>query len=224
MKEIFAVTGQEENLNEIWYASDTQVKRIYHDELCVYPWSPGVCKVSSRQKLIVFETGGYGSGSMSVCYYVSDGKPVRVKRAGEQLTHISGKEFVVHQTAFDQCKGSDGITCGHTYKAYYLRWNGKKFIEYKGKKITLDKLKKYKGADKYINQVKKLGYKIGAIYYRSNGIINVNLSIKDDGLMKYENITFKIKGKSVKLRVICKTGKNIVEKSSYSGSYRVKGF
>ena len=224
VKELFAVTGPEEDVNEIWYANNTQVKRVYHDGLSVYPWSPKICKVSSRQKLVVFETGGYGSGSVSVCYYVSNGNPVRVKKAGELLTHTSGKEFVVHQTAFDMCKDSDGVTCGHTYKAYYLRWNGKKFIEYKGKKITLSELKKYKGANKYINQVKKIGYKIGSIYYRSNGIINVNLSKKSDGLMNYENITFKLKEKSVYLQVCCKTGKNIVEKSSYSGIYRAKGF
>ena len=168
----------------------------------------------------MFETGAYGSGSVSVCYYVKNGKVVRVKKAGEQLTQRSGKEFVVYQTAFDY--NSDGT--GHTWKAYYLKWNGKKFVEYKGKKISLSKLKKYKGATKYIKQIKKLKYKIGKIYYRSNGIINMNLSIKSGGCTQYENITLKVTGKSVKLQVNDKTGKNIVDKSSYGGRYQAKGF
>lgn len=219
-KELFAVTGSEDGPNEIWYASNVQVKRIYNDDLVVYKWASQICKVSKKQKLILFEIGGFGSGSISLCYYVKNGKVIEVKKAGEGLTQRSGKEFMVHPSAFDY--SSDGT--GHTWKAYYLKWNGKKFVEYKGKKIALSKLKKYKGAKKYIRQLKKLGYKIGSIYYRKNGIINVNLSIKSGEMLQYENVTFIVQKKKVKLKVINKKGKNIVEKSSYGGRYRAKGF
>lgn len=219
-KELFAVTGSKDGHNEIWYASNVQVKRIYNDDLVVYKWASQICKVSKKQKLILFEIGAFGSSSISLCYYVKNGKVIEVKKAGEGLTQRSGKEFMVHPSAFDY--SSDGT--GHTWKAYYLKWNGKKFVEYKGKKITLSKLKKYKGAKKYIRQLKKLEYKIGSIYYRKNGIINVNLSIKSGEMLQYENVTFIVRKKKVTLKVINKKGKNIVEKSSYGGRYRAKGF
>ena len=52
----------------------------------------------------------------------------------------------------------------------------------------------------------------------------MNLSIKSGGCTQYENITLKVTGKSVKLQVNDKTGKNIVDKSSYGGRYQAKGF
>lgn len=70
-----------------------------------------------------------------------------------------------------------------------------------------------------------MGYKIGEIYYRKNGVINVNLIMEgEEGWIRYENITFNVKGSKISLKVNYKKGKNIIEKSSYGGRYSAKGF
>lgn len=70
-----------------------------------------------------------------------------------------------------------------------------------------------------------LGYNVGDIYKRSNGIINVNLHKYDsmDDLVYNENITLRIKGKKVVLVVDNKKGKDIIQKSSQAGSYQAYG-
>lgn len=221
MKELFAVTGKEYENNQIWFANDSYVKCVYDNERAVYLETVKVCKVSARQKLFICETGGYGSGSSSECFYVSSGSVIGVEKCGEGLKQISGKKFYITPSAFDMNSNGEG----HTWKTYYIKWTGREFKEYKVKQISLGKLKKYKNANKYINQARKLGYNVGDIYKRSNGIINVNLHKYDsmDDLVYNENITLRIKGKKVVLVVDNKKGKDIIQKSSQAGSYQAYG-
>ncbi len=220
-KELFAVTGLEYEENQIWFANDSYVKCVYDEEKSVYQEKVKVCKVSARQKLFVCETGWYGSGSSSECFYISSGNVIRVEKCGEGLKQISGKKFYITPSAFDMNSNEEG----HTWKTYYIKWTGKEFKEYKVRQISLGKLKKYKNANKYINQARKLGYNVGDIYKRSNGIINVNLHkyASSDELVYNENITFRIKGKKVVLVVDNKKGKDIIQKSSQGGSYQAYG-
>lgn len=221
VNELFAVTGEKDNINQIWFVNDTYTECVYNNGKSVYYGN--VFKVSDKQKLIVFETGAGGSGSWSVCYYLSEGKAVRVQKCGEGLSHISGKKFIVCPGEFDAMRDESGMI-GHTWKAYYLKWTGHDFKEYIGKQISIGKLKKYKNANKYLKQIKKMGYKTSSIYKRSNGIINVNIYLKEKQSILYDNITLKVKGKKVTLLVNNKKGKNIVEKSSYGGIYKAQGF
>lgn len=222
-KELFAVTGPGKDCenNQIWFANDSYVKCVYDNERAVYRETVKVCKVSARQKLFICETGGYGSGSSSECFYVSSGSVIGVEKCGEGLKQISGKKFYITPSAFDMNSNGEG----HTWKTYYIKWTGREFKEYKVKQISLGKLKKYKNANKYINQARKLGYNVGDIYKRSNGIINVNLHKYDSryDLVHNENITLRIKGKKVALVVDNKKGKNIIQKSSQAGSYQAYG-
>lgn len=221
-KELFAVCGKMSDFNvrnQIWFASTKQVKHINTSNMSVY--SAKRAKVSKKQNLFVAEYGGGGSGSSSVWYYVKSGKLKgnNVKFSG--LTQIKGKNFKITEHAFDNCE-YDGISTGHTYRRYYIKWTGKKFKEYVGKKISQKTLKKYSKGSSYLKQAKSLGYTIDKIYKRGNGIININIH-KSDSYSRYnENINLKIKKKSVSLIVINKNGSNIVEKSSYGGIYKAK--
>lgn len=223
-KELFAITGPKEGPNQIWYAGSKQVKCLMNDGAAVYDSQrKSICKVSRKQKLFIAECGAFGSGSYSKCYYVKAGKVYEVKRAGEGLAQISGKKFAVHLSAFDAMRSGDTMA-GHTYKAYYLKWTGKAFKEYKAKKITTKKLKKYKGSEKILRQINNLGYKVKSIYYRSNGLIHINV-VKTSGLDKiYNNVTLKVRSKKVFLVSHTKKGSNILEKSGYGGIYKASGF
>lgn len=216
---------------QLWFASKKQVKKIkldtnFKEYIGVFWAGSGICKVSDKQKLFVAEgelIDGGGS-SWSYCLYVKNGKAVKVEQKRLQsLHHSSGKQFAFYPLEYDSAY--DGIsTLGRTEKKYYLKWTGTRFQEYIGEQISLKQLKKYQGAENYIKQIKKLNYKIGKIYYRKNGIININVIEKGkDGWENYENVTLKVKGKKAALVEVDKKGTNIIEKSSYNGIYKARG-
>lgn len=216
-KEAFIVTKKDSAEQTLWFSGQKQVKKLAVSSFILKRGQ--ACKVSEKQKLFVIEGWNGGSSSWSYCISVSGGKCHSVKESGEGLTQLSGRDFVVYPSSFDACRTGSMMT-GHTWKAYYLRWNGKKFVNYTGTLMTSENLEKYEGADHYLAQIKKAGYKIGKIYFRKNGIININLYRKDKYLVSYENVTLKKKGQKVDLVVHTKNGKDIVEKSSYGGIYR----
>lgn len=228
-KELFAITGDEKDSNQIWFASARQTKCLYKGDFSVYPHSDGtykgsngICKVSKKQKILVLELGGWGSGSISACYYVKSGKVHQVKYTGEGLTQLAGKEFFIAPSAFDwDC--TEGLWTGHTWKHYYLKWTGTKFREYKGKKISLKTLKKYRGSRRYLKQIQNLGYQVDSIYKRENGIININIHVKTKSGKVCENVNLRKKGNKIKLIVYNPKGKDIVAKSSFGGIYKSKG-
>lgn len=227
-KEAFIITEKSDEVQTLWFSGDQEVKKIATSVIWVNKTSQGICQVAAKQKLFVAEGSAGGSGSWSYCCYVKKGRAILVKRAGESLTHVSGKNFTIYQSAFDSSYGTgDGIFVGHTWKEYYLRWTGTKFVEYEGRMISRKQLEQYKGAGKYVRQAEKLGYSIEKIYYRKNGIINVNVSKKNVGRYEinydYDNFTLDVKGKKVSLRIGNKKGKNILEKSGFGGIYKAKG-
>lgn len=220
-RELFAITGKKESENAVWYAGNKGVRKVVKEEISAYyPGKKGIYDVGGKQKLFIMEFGGYGSGSRSVCFYVKDGEAWEVKQSLEGLRQISGREFAIYPSAFDNGK-TDGIMDGHTWKPYYLKWTGKKFKEYQAKKISVSALKKYRGGKEIVKKIKKTGYKIKSVYYRSNGIIHVNVVYRvEKGNFSYENVNLSVKKNKVSLLVSYRSGNNIVEKSSHGGTYR----
>jgi hypothetical protein len=214
-KEAFVITEKSEESQTLWFSSEKETKTLVSFWINVCK-GQGICKVSAKQKLFIAEGSGGGSGSWSYCYYVKQGRVCKVNKSGEGLTQTSGKDFTIYPSYFDKIRQGGG----HTYKAYYLHWTGTKFEQYAGKQISQNMVKKYAGGANYLKKIRKAGYKIGKIFYRENGIININVSENQTG---YDNVTLKVKGKKVKLVVIYKKGKDIVQKSSYGGIYKSKG-
>lgn len=226
-KEAFIITKKSQYVQTLWFSGDQEVKKIATSVIWVSKASQGICRVSPKQKLFVAEGSAGGSSSWSYCCYVKNGKAVLVKRAGESLSHSSGKDFSIFQSAFDGMYDSHGkFYLGHTWKEYYLRWTGTKFVEYEGRTISRKQLEQYKGADTYLRDAEKMGYQVGKIFYRENGIINVNVSNKNTkgGDIEYDNFTLNVKGKNVSLRICNRKGKNVLEKSGFEGIYKKKGF
>jgi hypothetical protein len=221
-KEAFIITEKSEDLQTVWFSSEKETKSLVSRWIRIGK-GQGICKVSAKQKLFVAEGSGGGSGSWSYCYYVKQGRACQVKKSGNGLTQTSGKEFTIYPSYFDSNLWEGNLT-GHTYKAYYLHWTGTKFEQYAGKEISQNTVKKYAGGANYLKKIRKAGYKIDKIFYRGNGIININVSEhQDDYGTNYDNVTLKVKGKKVKLVVVYKEGKDIVRKSSYGGIYESKG-
>ena len=221
-KELFATAGSKDlsvGEKQIWFASLKQVKRLYAKTALIY--SSKQVKINSKQRMLIIELGAGGSGSDSYWYYVASEK-VKEKPSSQVwcgLTQIKGAQFYAITQNFDNWTGN--VAVGHTYKRYYYKWNGKAFKEYVGTKISKDKLKGYQNASSYIDQIRSLGYKVGTIYQRKNGIININISKSEgNGTTRNENINLKFSKKKVSLIVINKSGEDIVKKSSFGGIYR----
>lgn len=221
-KEAFICTENTESGFSLWFSGKQTVKKLISTQSeFLFDDGSGICEISKKQKLFVADLYAGGSGSTSCCYYVKNGKPVKVKEAGSGLKHIKGKDFTIVQHAFDS-RFVDGHGEGHTRKIYYVKWNGKEFVEYAGKRMTQKELQKYKGAKSILTKAKNLGYEIGEIYYRKNGIINVNLTKGDMYSVEQDNLTFVVNGNKVFLKICNKDGKNVVEQSSYGGVYSAK--
>lgn len=234
VKELFAAVGKgyyEGCAKEIWFAGSKEIKRLHESsggDIYEINGSPGkVCTVSKKQKFFISESGGYGSGSTSECWYVKSGRVQNVNMDGlGGLSQISGCDFtVVPNGVFDASCSSDGAWTGHTYKPYYVRWTGRKFEEYKAKKISTNKLRQYKGADIVLKKIRQAGYWITTIYYRSNGLIHINAEKTNTeyGERSCDNITLKIRRNRVSvLAAYDSTEKesDIIKRSSYGGIYK----
>lgn len=229
-KEAFVITSESYDTNKLYFTCDDYAMEITpqdmglpSDEMCLYKFEGTkhvICKIG-KKKMFVIEAG-YGGAGRSICLLVENNKVKNIEIPCFGLQQISGKKFTIHPREYDytgDVQGKESM-CGATFKAYYVRWNGTKFVEYKGKGISKAQFKKYKLGKKYLKKIKKLGYKVGKIYYRTNGIINVNVSKTKNAWVNYDNVTFKVKGKKLKLVIHNKKGKNIVEKSTYGGIYK----
>lgn len=145
-----------------------------------------------KRKCIVYQEM-YATGYTSYVWTVK-GSKVKEEKISGKINGISKSKYGWLEgirSAYDACY-SDGLYTGHTWKPYYFYYNNG-IKEYGGKKISKKALiKKYKGASKYIK-----GKKILEIYYRKNGIININYTKRQDGMTQFYNTTLKIKGKKV---------------------------
>lgn len=141
-------------------------------------------------------------------------------RQGMALTQVGRtKDMTVILSDYDAGKDvSSDFTTGHTWKKYYLYWNGD-FKEYGGLQISEADLLTCKGASKYTDAIKKGGYKIDSIYYRENGLININYSKSDSTFISYENMTLKLTGNTVKAVEVNPYGSDLLSKLTYSGIY-----
>ena len=153
-------------------------------------------------------------------YSVENGRAVE-HLIGGHLQHIKGDDFTIISDSWDLFYSSeDKISTGHTYKVYYLKWNGKALEDIKSKTIDAAALKKYKNGAEILKEIEAAGYTLDDIIERENGIININVHIKEaDGIL-YDNVNLKINGSSLETEINKKDGKNIVEKSSYGGIYK----
>lgn len=182
------------------------------------------------------EQGGYGSGSTSYAWFFKGGEAARIPSIGMSMKRVSGNQFSVIRQAFDNAIGNNGSHTGHTYNAYYYRWNGKRFVEYGGKAISQSRLKKAKNGAKILKAIKRQAakqakqwrgrsVKIGRIYYRANNIVNVNYSFKTKYDVWRYNVKLRYNSKSDKLSYVkvWSYGANALGRATEGGWYAARG-
>ena len=177
--EAFAFVGEAQDpeedegyTGEIWFVSATGARMLeeggYFGLIEVVTFGGSSFAVMDQYAT----TGGFVS-----VWGVRGGKPRResISNAGGGMKQIDGKDFTLWHSTYDAMFDTElGFGLGHTWKNYWFYWDGESFHEYGGVKITEAQLRKCEGAAAVLDGIKKDGETIGEIFYRGNGIINVN--------------------------------------------------
>ena len=192
MREAFAIVsdagwGDDGIEGEIWFVSPTDCARIHARDSYLSAGRLGVGPC-----LYAAEIWYGGSGSASAVWGVS-GSAEAVALEGSGFEGLSAgdvpNEFYMYPSAFDAC--ADGT--GHTWKRYYFFLNGLRLLEYGGLAISRAELEAAPGAAAILAAAEADGWRVGEIWYRANGVINVNLT---DGDMN-DNLTLRCGGDGV---------------------------
>jgi len=177
--EAFAFVGEEQQPDvdesykgEIWFVSAKGAQALeayqngYGGLINVYTFGENKFAVLNQYAT----TGGYVS-----VWGVHRGKPCNenISGVGGGMRQLDDKNFTLYHSTYDFDE-TDGIATGHTWKDYWFYWDGKAFHEYGGVKITEEQLRKCGGAAEALDAILANGDTIGEIFYRGNGMINVN--------------------------------------------------
>lgn len=186
---------QEDNLyGKIWFVNKDGAMEIESDE--TEYWSSPKSFLIGGHSFIAFEEYAT-TGSRTFIWGVQGGRPYQ--------PNISGKIYGMSVNEYDELEGisstydagilkTDDFMCGHTWKKYYFYFDGKNFREYGGIAINVDDLLRIPDTKKIVDELYSNLYKIDSIYYRDNGIININISKENENTIDYANITLRYNG------------------------------
>lgn len=199
-KEAVGITGQQtkgekeyyyQNIS-LWYVSDEKCYSFYSREK-----SSCHLELWKVKGTYMFRLDYYVSGPEYACdlWLFDKNGPKKLDDRYYNLKKIGKNQFTFIHSTFDSLFEDHYL--GHTWKQYYMYWNGKNFVEYGGIKITVGQLKKATGASTVLKEIQKRGWTITDILYRGNNIININCREGTEYVYDTENVTLKLKGNRV---------------------------
>ena len=172
---------------QLWYADATGAMRLEtansenFSDIRVYD-------VGERSILCVEDN--FATTSETHVWMVRDGQPERVHFSnGQQPGSIRQEDGLDFRFTFD-AYDAFGDSSGHTRKTYYMYWNGDGFTEYGGMRISEEQLRAVEGSSPWLDAALAAGGDLGEIYYRENGIVNVNYTLPDG--RENKNLTLRI--------------------------------
>ncbi len=168
------------------------ITELFETDILQLEYTANVVQLETTAIFIVSDS--IGSSLSCRAWYIKNGKCTELdSKYIEGLSYCGGNNFEVHVSAFDGTTEYDGTQTGHTWKTYWLDWNGNSFTEYGGMYISEEQLMQINGAEEYIQKKKNDGYELKNIIYRGNNMININFSKSDDSdYVINENITLKL--------------------------------
>ena len=174
---------------ELWYADASGTRYLESTE--ALDFSRGRVFDVGDCKLFCVEDNRTSTSETHV-WTVRNGSPGRIQLAyGQQpgnVTQEDGRNFSFVFDAYDGASNGDG----HTWKKYYMYWDGEGFTEYGGLRISEAQLRTVEGASQWLDEAIAIGGTIGDIFYRENGIVNVNYTTDGgwrDGTVDNNNLT-----------------------------------
>ncbi len=152
-------------------------------------WTTGnvICFEDSR---VVSVSEYFTTGSLGYYYRVSGEEVIELAASGKAGTFYEDEKGRICMTDSQYDAFTDGT--GHTWNVYYLYWDSdlKELMEYGGTLISEAEFLEYEGAADILETIRGDGYSITSIYFRKNGIININGSDGERNVnvrVKYEN-------------------------------------
>lgn len=135
---------------------------------------------------IMFYTIGYGGPSgESFCWKFADDGLVPVSMPGE-LNLIGDNCFKCSTSGFDSFR-ADGedvtYSSGRCFYNYYYFFDGERFMEYGGKELSELQFSEIPGGSDLLWRLRSDGYTIENIYYRANGVVNINCSYRTEKIL-----------------------------------------
>lgn len=128
----------------------------------------------------------YGSSWTTFLFKVEDGLPVCTINGSLSSYDIDRNILPIYQGQFLQRPA-------HVYVPYWFHWDRElqTFIEDGGIPVSLEALKRFDVPAQDIQDLQEIGYVIGDIFYRKNGLITMNISHNDDNpfywIYRYED-------------------------------------
>ena len=199
--EAFAFVGEKPDegdghAGEIWFVSADGAERLEASPHGTY-WGLLDVLTFGGRKFVKAETY-YTTGGASNLWSVREGKPhcEAVPGSGGFLVQIDDNSFTLEHSALDAIY-TDGMLMARTWKPYWFFWDGESFKEYGGVKITEEQLRKCGGASEVLDGIYGI---VGDIFYRGNGIINVNHTVlQSEGDIRNEYITLQLDGTEISI-------------------------
>ncbi len=161
---------------KIWFVNQNGAKEIESYEL-LYSISPHFFSAGGKA-FIAFETYYGLNGRKTYIWGVKDQTPYQPNISGKgngfyinkyneiELCHSTLD--LVWDITLDQCTG-------RTDKNYYFYFDGTTFKEYGGIEIDVENIKSLQNGNDIIDWIYEKSCVIDSIYYRENGIININI-------------------------------------------------
>ena len=184
----FAIVADDACSASVWYVVSSGAEKLT-DEIQYLDYIMDAPQIWNIDGTILFkcESDWGGSASYSFAWYIRDGKPVNLPDVGMQFSYLGNEQFTAVESDYDR-DFTDGVPAGHSYRLYRLYWTKNGLREYGGIEITKEQLLKARGARDIVDTITQAGYAIGTIYYRANGVIDVNYHTGDVKNGTFENL------------------------------------
>lgn len=199
--EMFALIGElvdtgevynEENIcGKVWFVDQNGITEVESEE--IEYWSNPRAFAVDNKTFVAFEKY-YTTGSLTYLWGVRDKKPYQpnISGKGNGLCINEYNEIEITDSNYDSVfDKSLNFTMGHTWKKYYFYFDGNSFREYGGMSIKVKDILRIPGVDSVVEDIYNNSYVIDSIYYRNNGMININISKESDSEIFYNNITLR---------------------------------
>ena len=183
--EAFAVKGKYngyEIAGDVYFVTENGVEKINSEKYYLGTERYPVFDLGDRKLYRVWHV--FTTGRSAYVYGVKDGKwyEHEISQRGQDLERmgLSDNFTIVNGSDYDSGYfAADNSTSGHTWKTYYLYWNGEEFREYGGIEITEEQFLKCEGAQHILDLAEENDCFVSNILYRGNGLINLNLTDRD---------------------------------------------
>lgn len=193
---------------EIWFVNQSGAQKVA-DEMTYWSVS-GPFPVADRKFIVCEEY--YATGSCTYLWGVNQaGDPYQPNVSGKgHGLRIHNYEIELTCSDYDFSYSAElGILSGHTWKPYYFYWGGTNFKEYGGMVVAIEDVYSINGSKELLEQTYSElrnsfnDIQITEIYYRENGIININYQCRvNSSDIDYNNYTATLRYEDGILKII----------------------